>query len=166
MAHCWPIHDAPGPRASSRPAPKPATAALAIAPGPECPTSEPPTAETAIPPVAQSIGARRERPSHWNEPKPTVIAPPAATMPAPAWPASRPAARLAMIAAMHGNARRARSSTHSTRINPRSVGDHIEAKSAQATLSGELSPGASPPPPAGAAAAATRSAPAGVCCTR
>ena len=78
-----------------------------------------------MPTVAQSIGATRDRPSHWNEPNPTVIAPPAATMPAPECPAYSPAARHAMMATMHGSARRARNCPHSTLINSCKVGRNM-----------------------------------------
>ena len=61
-----------------------------------------------MPNVAQPIGAIRDCPSSWNDPKPTENAPLAATIPANGLPQSRPAARQTAMGNMQGKARRAR----------------------------------------------------------
>src|SRR4051812_2848994 len=61
-----------------------------------------------MPMLAQNIGITRERPSRWNAPKPTDIAPLAATIPAIGLPAASPAISATAIATVQGSEEMAR----------------------------------------------------------
>jgi hypothetical protein len=100
---------------------------LSIAPGPEWPTAEPPSAEIAMPMLAHSMGRTRERPTGWNEPRPTDMAPPAAIMPITGRPKPTPTASAAAMTAMHGNDARARSCVPSRVKTCRKASGSMEA---------------------------------------
>jgi hypothetical protein len=79
--------------------------------------------------LAHNIGATRDLPSRWNEPKPTDIAPLAAIIPAADRPSATPAMRQTAIATVHGNEVRARvcaqSAAKLSRSAFRSISEHI-----------------------------------------
>ena len=61
-----------------------------------------------MPMLAQNIGKIRERPSVWNAPNPTDIAPPAATNPTTGRPRDSPIKSAIAIASVQGSPARAR----------------------------------------------------------
>src|SRR5450432_2466458 len=102
IAHCNEIQAVPPLIALIEPKSNPTITAFRLRPSSECPAREPHAVQTVMPIAAHNIGRTRERPSLWNDPNPTDIAPLAATSPAAGCPNVTPATRQVAMATVHG----------------------------------------------------------------
>src|SRR4051812_39983283 len=82
-----------------------------------------------MPTLAHNIGATRDFPSRWKEPKPTDIAPLAAIIAAAGWPRATPATSEIAIATVQGREDHSRLWSQFTarlsRTTPRNIREHI-----------------------------------------